>query len=42
MLAKISCNNIACDWYLAVVYLAYELSGFLAGNMILLSNDLFA
>ena len=32
---------IACDWYLAVVYLAYQLSGVLAGNLILLSKVFF-
>ena len=41
LLAKISCH-IACDWYLAVVYLAYKLSGVLAGNLILLGKDFFA
>ena len=33
---------IACDWYLAVVNLAYQFSGVLAGNLILLSKDVFA
>ena len=32
---------IACDWYLAVVYLAQQLSGVLTSNLILLSKDLF-
>ena len=33
---------IACDWSLAVVYLAQQLSGVLAGNLILLSKYFFA
>ena len=33
---------IACDWFSAVVYFAKQLSGVLAGNLILPSNDFFA
>jgi hypothetical protein len=34
MLAKISCNNIACDWYLAVVYLRLTRSAICGSKML--------